>query len=256
MTADQVSLTDNFLRYFAVELATTENLVREAYRLRYRVYCDEFKYEPADIFPDEAEHDEFDDHSLQCLIVHKPTNRTAGCARLVNVNSRCDMPLERFCLGSVYEEYRQIMSRDREKVCEFSRLAVDGVFRRRPSEGTDRFGAEHFLHATPDEQRTYPLIAVAALLSGFALADLTGRPHIFAMMEPFLPRLMKRSGILVETAGEPMEYHGTRAAYYSTATAAVANLQPDLKVLYNGVKMQLADSLDNTQMKAVARLGA
>jgi N-acyl amino acid synthase of PEP-CTERM/exosortase system len=253
---DQASLTENFLQYFAVELATTGELLREAYRLRYRVYCDEFKYEPADAFPDEAEHDEFDPHSLQCLIVHRPTGRTAGCARLVNVSSKRDMPLERFCMDSVYDEYRQIMSRDREKVCEFSRLAVDGVFRRRPSEDTDRFGAEHFLNATPNEKRTYPLIAVAALLSGFALADLIGRPHIFAMMEPFLPRLMKRSGILVETAGEPMEYHGTRAAYYSTAMGAVANLQPELKTLHEGVRMQLANSLGDTKMRAAARLGA
>jgi len=65
------TLTENFQRYFSVDLATTQEQKNAVYHIRYRVYCDEFHYEPADRFPDEREFDVYDDNSLHCLITHR-----------------------------------------------------------------------------------------------------------------------------------------------------------------------------------------
>jgi hypothetical protein len=51
-----VSLTEDFRRFFKVSLATTPEQKQAVYRLRYRVYCEELQYEPAEAFPDKAEH--------------------------------------------------------------------------------------------------------------------------------------------------------------------------------------------------------
>ena len=59
------SLLDHFTEYFSVEFATTPEQLHEIYHIRFRVYCEEFKYEP---IPEDLhdrdqgeERDEFED---------------------------------------------------------------------------------------------------------------------------------------------------------------------------------------------------
>ena len=77
------TLADAFLSYFDVRLVTSSAMRVKAAQIRYRVYCEEFGYEAADNFPDHKETDEFDAHSLQCLITHRRSGRAAGCVRMV-----------------------------------------------------------------------------------------------------------------------------------------------------------------------------
>ena len=67
MSPVHVSLTEDFRRFFKVSLATTPEQKQAVYRLRYRVYCEELQYEPAEAFPDKAEFDEFDAVHTQVL---------------------------------------------------------------------------------------------------------------------------------------------------------------------------------------------
>jgi hypothetical protein len=53
------------------------------------------------------------------------------------------------------------------------------------------------------------------------------------MMEPFLPRLLKRSGILFQRVGQDIEYHGTRAPFFITTQDALNNMKKDLRELYD-----------------------
>jgi N-acyl amino acid synthase of PEP-CTERM/exosortase system len=240
--SEKQSLTDSFQQYFFAELASTPEQQRDSYRVRYRVYCEEFEYESAENCAGRLEVDEFDEHSYHCIIRHRSTERAAGCVRLVALDKDRLMPIEKYCLDSISPEYKRILEDDRQKVCEISRLAVDGAFRRRLGETCTRWGKPAAIDVSRREQRTFSLIAVAAFLGAAALSDITGRTRTFAMMEPFLPRLLQRSGIKAYAAGSEVDYHGIRAAYFMSTEEAVAGMKPELRQLYSAVHENLLRS--------------
>jgi len=242
MKKKTTSMVEDFQEYFDLDLATTPAQLESVYRIRYRVYCEEFHYEPSDSFPSEQEMDEFDANSSHCLVTHKLSEMPAGCARLVHVDEHSLMPMERFCASAMDEDLIRSFDGRRETICEFSRLGVDGAFRRRAGEHMSRFGEISALDCTKREQRTFSLIAVSTILSAFAMSDLIGRPHCFAMMEPFLPRLLRRSGIVVHPAGEEMEYHGVRAPYYFETHETVGGMAVEMKEFYEIIRAGFARS--------------
>lgn len=245
MGAMQYPLSENFLRYFDVSCATSEAEKSEVYGIRYSVYCDEFEYEPAHLYPNHQEKDEFDDESLHALVMHKSSGQAAGCVRLVSPlgPGRVDvLPFEKHCGESLDQAFVDGLSLDRGTVCEISRLAVDGSFRRRAGEKVTRYGEVDGLDVTRQERRTFSLIAVACFLAATALTEMAGRTNVFAMMEPFLPRLLKRSGINFQRAGTDIDYHGLRAPYFITTQSALENMRPDLRELYDEIFRRIKDS--------------
>jgi len=212
------------------------------------VYCDEFGYESIDKFPNEEEKDEFDSFSLHCLIMHKSSGLPAGCVRLVpaidNQNKAVLLPLEVHCDDSLDHEYIDSLNLDRQTVCEISRLAIDCLFRRRTGEELTRFGEVSGLDCTKQEQRTFSLIAIAAFLAATALTDISHKTNVFAMMEPFLPRMMKRSGIHFIKSGTDMDYKGIRAPYFIQTQSALENMSDDLKELYIWIYKQIGEKAE------------
>lgn len=241
------SLAEAFLTYFDVDLVSTPTQEEQAERIRYRVYCEEFDYETASDFPDHRESDSFDAYSLQCVVTHKRTGRPAGCVRMIRASENNPLPLEQFCMGSVYVEYMEALVGDHERVCEISRLAVDPDFRKRRGEDHTRVGEFDALDFSHQERRTFSMIGIAALLAAFALADLSGREHIFAMMESNLCKLLRRSGILAIQSGDFVEYHGLRAPHYIATEMVVANTREDIQVLYRTIYDRLQSSLSAQQ---------
>ena len=233
-------LADNFQNYFNIELATTRELQQAVYRIRYQVYCAELGLEPADKFPDGMERDEYDAHSLMCLITHKRSGQPAGCVRMVKAGEHLEMPFEPHCRDSLNVEFAELLYTERDTVVECSRLAVDSRFRRRFGEDHTRLGEYDALDCCHLEQRSFSLIAVAVVIAGLAVADLAGRPNVLAMMEPYLPRLLRRSGILAVKAGQRVEYHGRRTPYFMNIQTAVPNMRPDLRVLFDAIRIRLS----------------
>jgi len=240
MSGTTPSLTELFLKYFEIDLVTTETQRTRAGRVRYRVYCEEFGYEPAADFPGRCETDPYDDYSLQCLVTHRRSRRAAGCVRLICADEERSRAFEDHCRGNVYLDYLQELGDDRDRFCEVSRLAVDTTFRKQP--GGIRLGPGEIDHlgCCRVERKTFSLVGVAALLSVFAMASHTGRSDMFAMMESNLPRLLRQMGIVPERAGDPMEYHGERTLYYITTGSAVESLRDDLRGLYDAIHGRLA----------------
>ena len=139
----QHTLAENFLRYFDVAYAASARQKSEVFGIRYSVYCDEFQYEPAHLFPNHEETDEFDADSVHALITHKSSSTPAGCVRLVKPVGDAGeglLPFEKHCAHSLDEAYIASLGLDRASVCEISRLAVDGSFRRRAGEKVTRYG--------------------------------------------------------------------------------------------------------------------
>jgi len=241
-----MSLADTFQQYFHVDYAASGAQKQDVYRIRYNVYCEEFQFESTDEFPDEIEFDEYDHQSNHCLVTHRSSNKPAGCVRLVPTYSnevRDPLPLEKFCSSSLDRNLLDNLHLERNTICEISRLAVDGAFRKRPGEQVNSCGLRvEPIHSSEQELRTFPLIAVSAFLASTALTDITGRTNVFMMMEPFLPRLLERSGIKVTRAGQDIDYHGIRAAYFITTNYALAGMRPDLRGLYDAVYEQVEQS--------------
>lgn len=241
-----LTMVELFKKYFIVEFVTTAKEKRKVYNIRYNVYCKEFKFEAVENCPDKMEKDEFDDSSLHCLITHVATKIPAACVRLVPAYSQAQPPLdllpfEKYCAKSLDTDFIEQLNLTRESQCEISRLAVDGVFRKRSGEALTRFGDIN-LEFTKEEQRTFLLIAIAAFLAATVLTELSGRTNVFAMMEPFLPRLLKRSGIIFQRAGKDIDYHGIRAPYFCTTKSALENMRPELVELYQWIYNQIEHS--------------
>ena len=225
----------SFRKYFSIDLAITPEQLKKVSRIRYNVYCKELAHESPDNFPDGLEFDHFDSRSLHCLITHKKSNQAAGCVRLVKTFSEMDeepLPLEQFCYEALHLKSADILGKDRSQVCEISRLAVDCAFRRRAGEQRSQVGGWNSLDVSDSERRTFSLIAEAGFLAAIAMAKLRGREYMFAMMEPALPKVLRRSGIFFEPAGDLYYYHGLRAPYQCTVSSAEKNLRPNLRELY------------------------
>ncbi|RLQ20732.1 PEP-CTERM/exosortase system-associated acyltransferase [Seongchinamella sediminis] len=242
------SLTEAFFNYFDVDLVTTPRQLEFVERIRYRVYCREFGYEPAESFPDLRESDQYDSHSLHSLITHRRSGRPAGCVRLICASDEHSLPVEDFCAGALHLGYLETLAENRNTMCEVSRLAVDYSFRKRPGEQHTRVGEYDAFDCCHQEQRTFSLIGIAAFLSAFALADLAGRSQGFAMMESNLPRWLRMSGVCLEKAGDPTEYHGRRTPYFVSSETAITNIRDDLRKLYLTLEDRIAAGLSRARL--------
>ncbi len=233
----------DFERYFEVSLARTEEQKRAVYRVRYNVYCETLGFEDAEAFEDGLETDAFDPHSIQCLVTHRATGRPAGCVRLVTVDADTNMPLEEHCAGALDSAIlRQTLNR-RGHVAEVSRLAVDSPFCRLRGNGGGRGVDTVVSQFSAAEQRTFPLIAVTLFLAAGAAADLLRRTDCFALMEPSLEVMLKRKGIATQRVGRDIEYRGTRAPYYLDIDEAVRALPNGLRLYYERVREQIAQTM-------------
>src|SRR3954470_23844494 len=96
------NLGAGFKKYFEVVPAMTDELRDHVYRIRHAVYCEELRYEP--VRPDRRETDEYDRHSLHCLIRSLRTGDFVGCTRLVMTrpdDPSYPLPVEKACAQTI-----------------------------------------------------------------------------------------------------------------------------------------------------------
>ncbi|MFP4080769.1 MAG: PEP-CTERM/exosortase system-associated acyltransferase [Ectothiorhodospira sp.] len=238
-------LVDHFQDYFQVLPARAPERLEQVFRIRYDVYCREFGYEKEEDCPGGLERDDYDADASHCLIMHRPTERSAGCIRVVLPtpdDAAFLLPLERFCGSSLDHPDRRPDHFPRGDIGEVSRLAVHTQFRRRKgeSETPAGFPADYIL--TEDERRTFPLLGLALFCAGTSLMKQAGREQAFVMMERRLARMLQASGFPFEQVGQPMEYHGERAAYHVTVRQVLESMRPDIRELHDFVHSSLTAS--------------
>lgn len=237
---DVSSRLKEFNNYFDLSLATTRKQRDLVYQIRYRVYCEEFGFEPTSFFGNHQEMDEFDCQSIHCLVTHKASGVAAGCVRLVMVEGSDRMPMEAHAGDSIDQNCMDSFRDQRETLCEISRLAVDGAFRRRRLERESPIGHIDVIGFTAGEQRTFSLIALALILGAGAAADILERKNCFAIMEPFLPVMMKRAGIEFRRVGADFEFNGVRAPYYGNMDDLIDSAPAELRLYFNKVREEFA----------------
>ena len=130
---DAQNIASHFTQFLQPEIASTEELKKEVFRIRHNVYCEELNFEP--LRPNGMETDDFDPQSLFSLIKHKPSDTYTSCVRIVTSSKPEELlPIEKYCRQSIeHDEFDPALFK-REEICEISRLAVRSDFRRRQSD--------------------------------------------------------------------------------------------------------------------------
>lgn len=242
------SIGDTFSTYFTVSAGTDAASIECAQRLRYDVYCREFGYEREEDCPGGREVDVYDAQADHCLIRHQASGEIAGCLRLVRAGAIAELPIQRHAAAALVGASTHPGSVPASERCEISRIAVSAGFRRRPAERESPLGANGPAADELPGARSFPLLAMALFMAARLMVLHRDTPHVFAMMEPRLARMLARAGLDFQRLGPVIEYHGPRAAYYlhysrQAHEVSIRSLRPDLLDLFRAVESQLAPQL-------------
>ena len=88
-------LLDVYHSYFDCLSADSSELLEEAFKLRYQVYCVENAYEDPAENPNGLEVDEYDYHSVHSVLIHRPTGLVAGTVRMILPRGR-EFPMRKY----------------------------------------------------------------------------------------------------------------------------------------------------------------
>ena len=237
---DASAIANHFSQFLRVELAQTPELKSEVFKIRHQVYCEELHFE--DERNNRLEQDEFDAHSLHSMIRHVSTGRVAGTVRLITSQHESErLPIEVNCQHAIANSAEGPQAFPRHEICEISRLAVPETFRRRKFDqfkgaATGVINEEYF---SERELRCFPYIAICLYLSAALMALHNNKRHVFVMMEPRLARSLTFVGIVFKQLGEPVEYHGKRAAYYINPEMFRKNLSVGYIKLLESVEREM-----------------
>jgi N-acyl amino acid synthase of PEP-CTERM/exosortase system len=215
--AETRKLMDVYSEYFDVVRADTPDLIREAYRLRYQVYCVENPFENPAEHPGGLETDEFDDHSLQSLLIHRATGTVAGTVRLILPRPERPghgLPMLSLCRDPRLSDGKLLPV---SSTAEISRFAISKAFRRR-AEDLGATGAGPVLPRGQD-RRVIPHITLGLMKAVAWMSHEHAITHLCAVMEPALLRLIGRFGVFFTPLGPLVSHHGRRQPCYSTIAA-------------------------------------
>jgi len=208
---------NSFNEYFEWVPADTDDLRKEAYKLRHQVYCLETGYENPDDFKDGMETDDFDSHSVHYLIRHRRFGVYMATVRLIlpcPENLEKPFPIEKY---SHIENYEPIKRVCRNNLAEASRFCVSKDFRRRKYELTIVPGinleTENYLKQiefSEYEVRLFPHITLNLIACLIRMSREHNITDWFLIMEPSVIRVFGTFGIKFVTIGPLVDYHGIR----------------------------------------------
>lgn len=233
-----------FLDTYLLKVATTQEEKERVYRLRYDVYCQEIGYRPESFCQKSLELDAHDRHSIHCYLEHRSSGLAAGCLRLVLPDPAASdgdqlLPLQEYGGRSLNHSRLRPSLLPKNEICEISRFAIARAFRNKAiNNETLQPESQHLF--SDEDRKTFPWIIISLFLATYSLVGLTGRRHVFAMMESRLPRLLAMSGFNFQRVGEPIEMHGQRSAHYIDHAQAEKEIHENLIPFYLGIKDELA----------------
>jgi N-acyl amino acid synthase of PEP-CTERM/exosortase system len=198
-------------RHFAVVRATTPELLRKAYRLRYQVYCVENSFEDPGQQIDQSEIDQYDEYAVHTLLVHRRTGEVVGTSRVILPHKGEFGPLPMATL--LHEaDRRRFDEFPAAQTAEISRFAVSKHFRRRYGEAryADAGFAENATVPEISERRLMPFITLGLLGGVLDICLEHEITHLAAVMEPPLIRILRRLGLDFMPIGGLVEHHGLR----------------------------------------------
>lgn len=200
-------------RFFFRKIALDDPLISEVYRLRYKVYCEEWGFEKPEDHPGGLETDEYDPHSVHLGAFSQESGNLIGTIRLI-LNSDLGFPIEKHCALDA-----GLSSLNKDKVAEISRLAVSKEYRKRAVDGLIYNDGE----LCPDQKENAQEILEKRKQEFFIIMGLytcmymesarLGLTHWYAVMAKGLRILLRRMSIKLSPIGPEVEYHGLRVPY-------------------------------------------
>lgn len=254
---DKLNLGEGFKQYFHLLPALTDEQRRNVYRIRHAVYCRELGWEP--VREDECESDEYDSHSLHCLLrTSDVSHKLVGCTRLVLVNPADPtepLPFEAFCAESLDRGIIDPARLPREKIAEVSRLAVMPAWRRRKDEQSQEVAMNDADFGSSDQPR-FPFIPVSLYLGSVALARRHGIEYLFTLTEPRLAQHFAKLGVRVDKIGEPVEHRGWRIPSMLHVPEIVENMRRLIRPIWHVVNQEIEAAYADQARQAALRSAA
>ena len=234
------NLGAGFKKYFQVVPAVTDELRDHVYRIRHSVYCEELAYEP--VRPDRRESDEYDAHSLHCLIRSVRTGDFVGCTRLVMTrpgDPKYPLPVEKTCAHTIDRSIVDPAKLPRDSIAEIGRLAVLSQFRNRAGEKASAAPINDESFGTKDRPR-FPYLTVGLYLGTVELARRNNISTLFVLTEPRLAGHFSKLGVDIQQIGGPVEHRGQRVPSVMSVSGIVSGLNFLVRPLYNVVAEEIA----------------
>jgi len=226
-------LLDLYNSYFEMVPAETEEQRKEAFRLRYEVYCVEHPYEDPAQNPGGLETDRYDAFSVHSILIHKPSREVVGTVRLILPQPEADrtlLPIREVCRHELIVHDNPELPH--AKTAEISRFSVSKKFRRRTQDEVTSVGS--FFGPEDDPRRHIPNLSLGLMQAVIAMAAQNGVTHLCAVLEPTLLRMLRRLGIHFINLGPAVMYHGRRQPCFTHIDAYLARVwaeRPDVWAL-------------------------
>ena len=223
-------ITRHFSNYFNPVIGREPHIAVASARIRHQVFCHELAI--FDSNEDGLESDIYDNYAEHCLIQHEKSKNYAGTMRLICPNDTTqDLPISKFAKDFITKQHLHPENFPPEQTLEISRIAIPRHFRRRKGENDIALATGGFDLASYSEieMRCFPLIAVGLYMASAAYSKISGRKHVYMMIEPKLARSLSHIGIHVERIGKNFEYAGTRAPCYINYDDFILKLKPSFK---------------------------
>ncbi len=202
-----MGLYETYSQYFRHIIARTDEERETAFRLRYRVYCEETGFLPSGDNPGGLERDIYDDHSSQCLLIHVASNKPVGTVRLVLPNadeSGCHLPARMH--SDALDSLPEVLMPSTH-TAEISRFAIIPEFRKRSA---DSMHAGTYSTDGLDPRRVIPNMTLGLMAGIIDMALEADMSHLCAIIDPALLRILHRLGLDFTKAGPEVEFHGKR----------------------------------------------
>jgi N-acyl amino acid synthase of PEP-CTERM/exosortase system len=212
---------------FVLQLADSEVLMEQCYRLRHQVYCKEHHYEQPAGESRELETDAWDARSLQLLIRHRSTGFALATARLIlgdEADPQQPFPAE-FHAGIDPAGFaNSAMFLPRHSIAEVSRFSI--------SKAARSYLRDTGAIASEVSESDLSSWITLRLING--LVELSRKHSVaqwYTFMEGGFIRLLRRMGMRFEPVGTAIEFHGRRFVAIDSVDDLVSGMkkeQPEL----------------------------
>lgn len=193
------------------ESCANASVLNCALRLRYQVYCREFKFLPASDYPGCLESDEHDADAAH-FYAFDDNEELAGYVRLVRADVNRRFPVQYHC--AVFDD--RFALPPVEASAEVSRLMVRSDYRRRREDtvaGICIEAEESPTVGSVDRRREAPEVLKSLYGQMSAYSRASGIGHWYAAMERPLARTLSRHGCSFSPIGPPTDYYGPVTPY-------------------------------------------
>ena len=212
-----------FQSRFEVLNADTPELIRQAYRIRYQVYCVEKSLEKKN--PAEIETDEFDSHAAHSLLLVRATPLALGTVRLIM--PLANAPEHSFAVQRLLDatSLKILLSLPLHSIAEVSRFSISRSFRR-------------LMPYSSGSMEPYadcncgPLIRLGLIQGLVRMSMEHGITYWCALMEPTLLRMLAAMSIRFQPIGPLVEFHGWRQPCYIDVNAMLVALMRELPAFW------------------------